>query len=244
MDPSPTPGVIQAGLTPWYYRRMLVLFLMFFGFGCYFAYDWQIGYPKKKVESENAMARYQELYAQGDAGKLQWARESKENKWEIKNQQTMAPEVMTDSKIREQLWGTIVCGVVAAVVLTNFLRSRGTTLKADGEALLLPDGRRAPYSAIRRVDTRKWQNKGLASLWYEEGGRTRKAVIDGLKYGGFKGEKPYRPDQILDRVVDRFHGELIEIREEPVASAAGAEVDAAGPTPAGKPADQTGETSK
>ena len=241
MDPSPAPDVIQAGLTPWYYRRMLVLFLMFFGFGCYFAYDWQIGYPKKKAESEKALARYHELYAQGDAGKLQWARESKENKWEIKSEQTMEPEVMTDAKIREQLWGTIVCGVVAAVVLVNFLRSRGTTLKADGEALVLPDGRRVPYSAIHRIDTRKWQNKGLASFWYKDGTSGRKAVIDGLKYGGFKGEKPYRPDQILDRVVDRFHGELIEIREEPVAPAAGAADDAAETTPTDKPAGRAGE---
>lgn len=213
MDSTDSPPMLEARLTPWYYRRMSLIFLMFFGFGCYFAYDWQVGYPKKVAEAAVAMARYHELRTKGQDGLNQFAAEAKEKKWAIKNEATMEPEDFPPSKIQEQLYGTVVCGVVALAVLVFFLRSRGTVLRADGEAVHLPDGRRVPYTAIRRVDTRKWLNKGLASFAFEEDGRSGKGVIDGLKYGGFKGEKPYLPDQILDRVVSTFKGELIELAE-------------------------------
>lgn len=215
MDPSSPPAVLQASLSPWYYRRTLVLFLLFAGFGAYFAYDWKVGYPRKKVETDQAIARYRELYSQGESGRKQWADESAARRWEIKDTRTMEPVVMTDAKIREQFYGAIVCGVVALVVAVQFARSRGTILAADEETVRLPGGKQVRYDEIFRVDTRKWGKKGLAYLWFKGAAGAGRAVIDGMKYGGFKGPKPYVADQILERIVERFRGELIELQAEP-----------------------------
>jgi hypothetical protein len=213
MDTTTAPHRLQAALTPWYYRRMAILFGMFFFFGAYFGYDWRVGYPKKKAAGEAAMARYQELWPQGEKGQAEWAKLSRDNKWETEGVD-MKPKVLTDAKIAEQFYGMLVCLSVAAVVAVFFLRSRGTVMAVDDEALELPGGTLVPFTAIRKVDTRKWLNKGLAVIWFEAGGPLKRGVIDGLKYGGFKGEKPYLPDQILERVVERFQGELVELQEE------------------------------
>jgi len=208
-------ATLRAELTPWYHRRMLIMLALFLCFGAYFAYDWQIGYPKKKVIYD----RYLELREQGEDGMRQWAKEATENKWKYEDSRTLEPFNATDTKIREQMWGMLVCFALAAFVGGLHLRSRGTTLGfADGK-LLPPHGPELPLETIRRVDTRKWLNKGIAAVWYEiPGGKSGKTMIDGLKYGGFKGEKPYLPDQILEAVVKGFHGELIELSEEDAAT--------------------------
>lgn len=209
---SPQPERIEAGLTPWYHRRMIILLVMFYGFAAYFAYDWQIGYPKKQVIYE----RYLELKAQGEEGLRQWAEEARENRWSFEDSRTMAPFAATDEKIREQMWGMIICLVLGAIATGFYLRSAGTRLAVDGDTLHLPKHPLIPISAITRLDTRKWLNKGIARLSYQiPGGKSGQAAIDGLKYGGFKGEKPFAPDLILERVVSTFPGELIEIEEEP-----------------------------
>ncbi len=209
---SPQPERIEAGLTPWYHRRMIILLVMFYGFAAYFAYDWQIGYPEKQVIYE----RYLELKEQGEEGLRLWAEEARENRWSFEDSRTMAPFAATDAKIREQMWGMIVCLVLGAIATGFYLRSAGTRLAVDADNLLLPRHGPIPISAITRVDTRKWLNKGIARLNYQiPGGKSGQAAIDGLKYGGFKGEKPFTPDLILERVVSTFPGELIEIEEEP-----------------------------
>lgn len=209
MTETSSTGTVEAGLTPWYFRRMIILLVMFFGFGAYFAYDWQIGYPKKKVIYE----RYLDYKAQGEEGLREWAKVSKEEGIDFENEAEMAPFKVDDGKIQQQFWGMVVCFLIGAVVAVFFLRSLGTKLGVDERALRLPRRAPVPFGDIRVVDTRKWLNKGLARVVWEESGSSRKGVIDGMKYGGFKGEKPYLPDLILERVVDRFTGELIEIEE-------------------------------
>jgi hypothetical protein len=53
------------------------------------------------------------------------------------------------------------------------------------------------------VDKRKWEHKGLAYAWYRtQGGAEKREVFDDLKYAG--------ADKVLERLLARFSGELIE----------------------------------
>jgi hypothetical protein len=210
-----TPDTITASLTPWYIRRMLILFAMFLGFTGWFAYDWQIGYPKKAAIYQEYLA----YVAKGEDGLRDWARVSAERKIGFEDERTMAPFKADAGKIQEQLYATLVCAVLSLLVLVLFIRSLGTSLGISGGDLLLPRSAPVAIASIHRVDTRKWLGKGLAYIWYQSQDGTRKGVIDGMKYGGFKGEKPYLPDLILERVVEGFQGELIELQEETAAPA-------------------------
>ena len=57
-----------------------------------------------------------------------------------------------------------------------------------------------------RVDKRKWKHKGLAAVFYrDDQGDEKKADIDDLKYTG--------ADQVLDRLLGRFSGEVVDLDE-------------------------------
>ena len=222
---SPLPSY-DAPLTPWYTRRMLILLAMFGLFAAYFAYDWQIGYPKKA----EIYKTYLEYAKDGDEGLRKWADVARQNGWDnFEDEKKLEPMKVDEGKIAQQMWGMIVCSVATLIILVLAVRSVGTRTALKNGNLHLPGLDPIAIGEIRRVDTRKWMNKGLAYIWYERNGTEQKAVLDGLKYGGFKGEKPFVPDQILEYVVKNFKGELIELEEVP-AEAAG---DGAPKKPAG-----------
>lgn len=104
--------------------------------------------------------------------------------------------------IAEQLVIAGICAAGAIVALLFLVLSRGRTLRADGDGMTMPDGKRVPFTSAFRIDKRKWDNKGLAYVHYKEGGADKKAVIDDLKFVG--------AGKILDRLMAGFHGELVE----------------------------------
>ncbi len=108
--------------------------------------------------------------------------------------------------ILEQLVIAGVCGAGAILALVFLILNRGSVLRADGEAIILPDGRRVHFDAAYRIDKRKWDNKGLAYVHYREGNAEKKAVIDDLKFVG--------AGKILDRLMAGFEGELVQSADE------------------------------
>lgn len=209
---SSSPPIFDAPLTPWYTRRMLIMLAMFGIFAAYFAYDWKIGYPKKA----EIYKTYLSYAKDGKEGLLKWADVARQNGWDDYEDETkLEPFKVDDAKIAQQMWGMIVCSAATLIILVMAVRSVGTRMALRDGKLRLPGLDPIEMADIKRVDTRKWLSKGLAHIWYLKDGTEKKGVIDGLKYGGFKGEKPYVPDQILEYVVKNFKGELIELEELP-----------------------------
>jgi len=118
-------------------------------------------------------------------------------------------------KIDEQLYSAGICGVLAAIALFFLVRTRGRYMKVDSEAFYPAGGGRIPFSKIKVLDKRKWDTKGLASVTYEsESGEEKKAKIDGMVYGQFKDEDGAPAEQLFQRVLKNFSGELIEVVSE------------------------------
>lgn len=215
-------ATIVGKITPWFTKRMVMLLAMFFGFSAYFFYDWKIGYPKKRVIYDTYLvyeSEWEALEAGGkdvEAKKLEWVEEATNKEWELNlNSNTLEPkDKIDDAKIAEQLYFAIGTGVLSLGVLVYFLLALRKRLEVDGEAVQLPNGKRVPYSAIKKVDTRRWGNKGLATITFDDGASLRgTAKIDGLKFGGFVKPEPYQADLILNRIIENFHGDLIELEE-------------------------------
>jgi len=199
----------QARVTPWFIRRMSLVILMCFGLGGWFLYDGHIGYPKAQEWHET----WQEMKGTPE-GMAEWREISRRNKVTIINDNTLEPKTFTDEQIRNQSYYAIVCGVLGGMALVWLLVHFRRSIVVDDSGITLPSGRHVPYGAIRRLDTTRWKNKGLATLHYELDGEEKKGVIDGLKYGGFRKPAPYAADILLERVLDRFEGELIELEED------------------------------
>lgn len=113
------------------------------------------------------------------------------------------PKYHSKSEIDGQFAFAIGLWVIAALTLVWALINSRRVLRAEGDAFITETGTRVPFSQVFRVDKRKWDNKGLAyAHFHPEAGGEKRAIIDDLKYIG--------ADQVLERIIDNFEGELVE----------------------------------
>ncbi|NNM29055.1 MAG: hypothetical protein HKO57_06000 [Akkermansiaceae bacterium] len=120
------------------------------------------------------------------------------------------------AKIRNQFIYGVVSGVAALLALIFLLRIMRREMKVDDGAFYSPDGKKVPFDAIRRIDKRKWDSKGLAYLYYEDPpGEKRRAKVDGMVYGQFREEDGAPAEKLFQRILQNFSGELVELEEVP-----------------------------
>ena len=115
----------------------------------------------------------------------------------------------TSDIIEQYIFGGL-CAAAGLVALVRMMLNRNRSVTADSEAYYPKPSVKVPFADVFRIDTRKWRRKGLAYAYHRaDGGDERKAVIDDLKFVGSQ--------QILDRMLGKFEGELIEevIDDEP-----------------------------
>jgi hypothetical protein len=93
--------------------------------------------------------------------------------------------------------------VISALTLIWAAINSRRVLRSESDAFITETGSRVPFTQVFRVDKRKWDNKGLAYAHFRtESGAEKRAIIDDLKYIG--------ADQVLERILDNFEGELVE----------------------------------
>lgn len=191
--------------TPWYKKRRLLMVAMLLGFSLYFFYDYKIGYPKDRAKYDQYWPVYQEM-TEVKKDTKGWLALAKEKGW------PESPKLTDyDYKLKEQLiWG-IGTGIGGLALLAAYLRNKDRTLRAGADHLITPEGTRIPFASVIKIDKRKWDNKALAYLWWQDGNTTKKAVIDDLVFDG--------AGRVLDRLMAQFHGELIDLERDPAATA-------------------------
>ena len=122
-------------------------------------------------------------------------------------------------KIRDQLYWGIGSGVLLLITSALLVRTSRRSMKADDESYHAPNGMRIPFAAMRRIDKRKWDTKGLAYVFYQLDGSgedddLQKAKVDGMVYGQFSQEDGAPAEALFQRILENFKGELIELAEE------------------------------
>ena len=231
-SPVPPTEPILCRVTPWYYRRMSMLSGLCLVFACFFLYDGLWGYPKaisiaqKKewfmnehlpsFEAAKKEGRLEQWIADTKAKGLPTGVEGDSPRWKTYAAQNGWPEetkLFTDSELAEQFhfaYGCLAGAVIAALLI---VLNRNKVLRGEADHWITPEGVQIRYTDVFRVDKRKWDVKGLAYAWYRtQGGAEKTAVIDDLKFDGAA--------RILDRLLSRFSGELIEKITESESSAA------------------------
>ena len=88
------------------------------------------------------------------------------------------------------------------------------SISADDEALYTQTGKRIPYAEMVRIDKRRWNTKGMALVYYKEGGEEKKAKIDGMVYGQFKKENGEPAEKLFNHIMENFKGEVLEYVED------------------------------
>jgi hypothetical protein len=119
------------------------------------------------------------------------------------------PKRYSDKEIAEQYWWGGAMGLGSLIVGVLVFLNRSKVLKGYAEHWVTPEGNEVLYADVFRVDKRKWDNKGLAYAFHRgaDGVKEVREVIDDLKFAG--------ADRVLERLLARFRGELIEKVMEP-----------------------------
>jgi hypothetical protein len=121
------------------------------------------------------------------------------------------PEDSFDAgKIREQIIVFYVCLSLALITMFFLVRTMRRSIRADEAALTTATGKCIPYEAMKTLDLRKWDTKGIALIDFESPSGTARARIDGLTYGGFKKEMDEPAERLMRKIRENFSGELIE----------------------------------
>ncbi|MCB1224545.1 MAG: hypothetical protein KDK99_01930 [Verrucomicrobiales bacterium] len=215
-------------VTPWYFRRMAMIGGMLLAFGLYFLYDWKIGYPKQNEIADQKDQFDEEVLtswdkAEASGGLVQWEKMAREKGWPVGESGQRPswaryavpkgwpedPDRHTEREVEDQFYWGMAMLLIAAAVGVMVLLNRKKVLIGRADHLVTPDGRTVRFADVIRVDKRKWDNKGLAYLDYQEKGEGKelRAVIDDLKFDG--------AGLVLDRVLAGFKGELIEKVPDP-----------------------------
>ena len=100
------------------------------------------------------------------------------------------------------------------VVAFLFLRTLTRTMEVNGSAYIAPGNKVVPFASMRRIDSRKWDTKGVATIEYELEGVTKKVKVDGMIYGHFKKDDTESAEKLYDFILERFKGELIEFESD------------------------------
>ena len=166
---------IRAERDPGYYRRFWLMAIGAFAFALYCIYDGAVAYPNQAIRA----TAYKELEESGDPNWLsQWRKLAQEKGWPATN--PGEPKTEVDFQVQFAMAG--LCGVIGAALLANVLMSRGRWIEADEKTIKTSWGQTVPFDQIQKVNKKDWPKKGIARVYYADGGKTRKFVLDNFKF--------------------------------------------------------------
>jgi hypothetical protein len=155
-----------------FFLRFLLIGLVMAGFSLYCVYDGAIGYPNQRVRA----LKYQEFEEEGRVG--EWPAFAKEQGWS-----TDPPgEPKTPVDFQLQYIMAAVTGAIALWFFSVVLRNRNRWIEAGAGGITSSWGQRFDWADVVALDKRLWKKKGIAKVYYQDGVRQRRFVIDDFKF--------------------------------------------------------------
>ena len=166
--------MIRAQVHQPFFRKFLYVFLGCTAFAGWCLYDGLIAYPKKLTIAE----AYEGLPEEGR--REAWKELAGENGWPTITPAKTASDIRHD--ISTQFMQLILCMLFGLPALMMFMSGQGTWVEGDETVIRNSKGQEVPIDAITKIDKRKWDAKGIAKIYYEVDGKTKKFVMDDFKY--------------------------------------------------------------
>lgn len=166
------------------------------------------GYDLKQPWPEELVNGFDRL-VKNDPESL-WRKLAVRKKWDEK----VGDKLMYRWKIQEQYLVAGICGGLILITLFISIRIMRRNMRVTDTSYFAPGGKEIPFTAMTVIDKRKWDNKGLATIHYEEDGETKKAKVDGMVYGQFQEEDGAPAEKLFSHIMANFKGEVLEFIEE------------------------------
>jgi len=175
-DSNPTEMVARAGS---YYRRTrYIMAILLIAGGAWFGYDGFVGYPRENQQLREINSQLAEAQKNQDSGRI---RELSEQQKKFKRHSGELAHSEMDILIQKVLCFTLP-PIGLLLLFWTFYNSRGAYRLAN-QTLYAPGHPPVPVDAIRKIDKRKWDRKGIAYLGYElPDGKTGTIKLDDFVY--------------------------------------------------------------
>jgi hypothetical protein len=163
-----------------YYRRFVIIGLAALAGALWFFYDGAIKWPQQRDRILAHEKLAEELKGEDPlVFQERWQAITKEKGWPI----SVPPgEAKTDTEITAQYFFGAGFAAIGLWLLWGVWRARGQWIEQTESGLTSSWGQKLDYDQVLAVDKRKWRNKGIAKIRYQDGPRKRRFVLDNFKF--------------------------------------------------------------
>jgi hypothetical protein len=167
------------------------------GFSLWSLYDGYIKYPREQARG----LAFDKLSSEGREN--EWDEFAATQGWSISIPHEPKPEEDFTTSIYMQYAMAVLTAVIGLPMLLLALKSRSNWVESTDTGITSSWGESFNFDQILLIDKKRWRNKGIAKVTYQDGPRNRRFVIDDFKY-----ERPTM-DQILYELEQRIDPEKI-----------------------------------
>jgi hypothetical protein len=198
-----------------YRNRLLLIALGALFYAALCVYDARIKYPDQIRANE----RIEELKAEHPIDwKDRWPEVAKENGWDG----TKEPKDRSQGDIATQWWQFAVVFPIGMYCLISVLIWSRRSIGIDETKFYAYGGVEVPFEEITRIDAARWDNKGIARVYYNAGEVEKSVIIDDFKF------ERQPTNEIFKRLKEEVGEDKIEgLVDEDAAAEAQAEAEAA-----------------
>jgi hypothetical protein len=162
----------EARVTPIWKKQKLFVALFLIAIGLWFFVDGKWTWPRSN-------ARWKEHHQLEKENRLaEWPAVAQKHGWKTEPPHKYYEQ---DEILLQFVLGTLAAGA-GAITIAYWLTQKNGIVKTEEEALVLPNGRRVPFTAITGLGLKKWESKGLARVRFELAGKGGEFVLDDYKY--------------------------------------------------------------
>jgi hypothetical protein len=158
----------------------LIIGIAAFGYSLFFYYDGAIKWPQQRERILTHEKLAEELKDEDRViFQQRWHAITKEKGWPI----SVPPgEAKTDAEIKMQFVFGAGLSLIGLWLLWGVWRARGQWIEQTKNGLTSSWGQTLDYDNVLAIDKRKWRNKGIAKIRYQDGNRKRRFVLDNFKF--------------------------------------------------------------
>lgn len=163
---------LRADVDGRFYLRFLLIGVAAIGFALWSLYDGVIKYPNQR---ERALA-YLKLVEEDR--QTEWKEVAREQGWPTRR----PGKLRTSADIMFQYMMASVAGTVGLGFLVVVLRAHGRWIEATPSGIRTSWGQQCDFDRVLTLNKKRWREKGIAKITYQEGNRKRRLILDNYKY--------------------------------------------------------------
>jgi hypothetical protein len=181
-----------------YRNRLLLIALGAMLYAAWCLYDALVAYPDK-IAAHEAFNRVKIEHPE-DWRQTEWPKVATANNWDP----TKEPDEKTNGDILTQWLQFGIVFPIGVFCLFSVITWSRKYIGVDGNTLYANGGVEVPFDQITRIDAARWENKGIAKVYYDIGSGESNVLIDDFKF------ERLPADAIFNRLKEAVDDEKME----------------------------------